>query len=190
MLYELILLCSSINGAITAKLEVAHMDGSDDCSKDALCKSNPVDGFFCKVAGGNQDVTVTNCEALNVHYTQWSSKDIIKRISLDALSQIQQPISTVHNATRANSEEVDTVKGRLAVAAVLSFTQLAIVLVYLITIGVMYIKKCVEKHQAQQMETNLQAMEAELEERKTKRRTTASRAKSISSPTQEYFSVV
>ena len=76
-------------------------------------------------------------------------------------------------------------KGRLAVDAVLSFTQLAIVVVHLITIGVRYIKKCLEKHGAAVLETNLQEMEARLQERKVKRRSAASRAKSGSSPTQE-----
>ena len=76
-------------------------------------------------------------------------------------------------------------KGRLAVVAVLSFTQLAIVVVYLITIGVLYIKKCLEKHRAAVLETNLQEMEARLQERKVKRKSAASRAKSRSSPTQE-----
>lgn len=76
-------------------------------------------------------------------------------------------------------------KGRLAVVAVLSFTQLPIVVVYLITIGVLYIKKCLEKHRAAALETNLQEMEARLQERKVKRRSAASRAKSGSSPTQE-----
>ena len=41
-------------------------------------------------------------------------------------------------------EELEVLRGRLAAAAALSFTQLAIVVVYLIITGVQYIKKCVE----------------------------------------------
>ena len=42
----------------------------------------------------------------------------------------------------------------------LSFTQLAIVVVYLIITGVLYIKKSVEKHQVAALEANLQEMES------------------------------
>ena len=104
MFYELILLCSSLNGVITVKPEVVHQVGSDDCSKYSLCKYNLDNGFRCMVAGGNQDLTVTNCEALNVHYRRWGYEEIINRISLDALGEIQQAISALQNATRAISE--------------------------------------------------------------------------------------
>ena len=59
MFYELIMLCSSINRVITAKLQVVLTEGSDDCSQDALGKYDHGNGLICKVAGGNQDVTVT-----------------------------------------------------------------------------------------------------------------------------------
>ena len=43
-------------------------------------------------------------------------------------------------------EELEVLRGRLVAASVLSLTQLAIVLVYLIVAGVLYVKKCEEKH--------------------------------------------
>ena len=52
-------------------------------------------------------------------------------------------------------EELDVLKGRLAIDAILSFTPLAIVVVYFITIGVMYIKKCMRKHQERLAEEEL-----------------------------------
>ena len=57
-------------------------------------------------------------------------------------------------------EELEVLRDRLAAGAVLSFTQLAIVVVYLIITGVLYIKKCVEKHQVAALEANLQEMES------------------------------
>ena len=73
----------------------------------------------------------------------------------------------------------------VAVAAVPSFTQLAIMLVYLIITGVLYIKKCTEKHQVATLEANLQEMESRLQERKTKKRVAADKAKRGPSPIQE-----
>ena len=110
MFYELIQLCSSLNGVITVKQEVVHQVGSDDCSKYALCKFNLGNGFRYKEARGNQDLTVTNCEALKVHYRRWGYEEIINRISLDALGEIQQAISALQTATCAISEKVETVK--------------------------------------------------------------------------------
>ena len=45
-----------------------------------------------------------------------------------------------------SGEWLQSLLDRLAAAAVLSLTQLAIVLVYLIVTGVLYVKKCVENH--------------------------------------------
>ena len=82
-------------------------------------------------------------------------------------------------------EELDVLRCRLAAAAVLSFTKLAIVVVYLIITGVLYIKKCVKKHRVAALETNLKEMESRLQERKAIRRSAAAKAKRSPSPTQE-----
>ena len=86
-----------------------------------------------------------------------------------------QVCETVHNVTRALSEEIDA-----AIAAILSFTMLAIVIAYFITVGVLYIKKCVKKHKEKLAEEELELMETRLQERKTKRRAAAAKAKSSS----------
>ena len=95
----------------------------------------------------------------------------------------------MHNVTSSQHnqvlEELEVLRGQLAAAAVLSFNQLAIVVVYLIAAGVQYVKKCLEKHRVAALETNLQEMESRLQERKAKKRAAASRAKSGPSPTQE-----
>ena len=94
----------------------------------------------------------------------------------------------MHNAPRNLSEEINVLKGRLAIAAILSSTQLVIVVGYFIVIGVLYIKKCVEKHRAAVLEADLLELQSRLAGRKVKKRSAASRAKdrsSPASPTQE-----
>ena len=88
----------------------------------------------------------------------------------------------MHNATRNLLEEIEVLKGRLRIAAILSFTQLVIVVGYFIVIGVLYIKKCVEKHRAAALEVDLLEMESRLASRKAKKRSAASRVKDRSSP--------
>ena len=56
-------------------------------------------------------------------------------------------------------EDIHVVKGRLKIAAILSFTQLAIVIVYFITVGILYIKKCVKKHQGRLRHEELELMD-------------------------------
>ena len=82
-------------------------------------------------------------------------------------------------------EELEVLRSRLAAAAVLSLTQLAIVVVYLIIAGVLYVKKFVEKDRFAALESNLQEMESRLQERKAKRRAAASKAKGGPLPNQE-----
>ena len=72
-------------------------------------------------------------------------------------------------------EELQTLKGRLAAAAVLSVTQLLIVIIYLVVSGVMFLVKRCKKHQAKQMEENLEMMENILMQRKSKRRAAAAK---------------
>ena len=77
-------------------------------------------------------------------------------------------------------EENKTLRNRQAAAAAISVFQLLIVIIYLLVIRVIYIVKCFKVQQAKQLEQNLQEMEERLQERKSKRRVAASRAKSIS----------
>ena len=65
---------------------------------------------------------------------------------------------------------------------ILSFTQLVIVVGYFTVLGVLYIRKCMEKHRAAALEADLLEMESWLASRKAKKRSAASRAKDRSSP--------
>ena len=90
---------------------------------------------------------------------------------------------TVHNATRALSKELETVKNRQAVAAALSTFQLFMFITYMVVKIVLYIIQAVKKHNARRIEEELELMESRLASRKAKRRSAAARAKDRSSPT-------
>ena len=93
--------------------------------------------FFCE-AGKPGFKTYTNCEILKlVEYTQGSGFAYAERILVD-ITALANGTSSQHEQVL---EELNALRGRLAVAAVLSFTQLAIVVVYLIITGVLFIKK-------------------------------------------------
>ena len=77
-------------------------------------------------------------------------------------------------------EENETLRKIQAAAAAISVTQLLIVIIYLLVIGVSYLVKRCKKHQKKLAEEELELIETRLQERKSKRRAAASRTKSIS----------
>ena len=70
-------------------------------------------------------------------------------------------------------EENETLRKRQAAAAAISVSQLLIVIIYLLMIGVSYLVKCFKKQQEKQLVENLELMESRLQERKNKRRSAA-----------------
>ena len=70
-------------------------------------------------------------------------------------------------------EENKTLRNRQAAAAAISVTQLLIVIIYLLVIGVSYLVKCFKEQQEKQLVENLELMESRLQERKNKRRSAA-----------------
>ena len=84
-----------------------------------------------------------------------------------------------HNATRAISEELDTVKNRQVFAGLIATLQLVLFIVYLGVKIVFYtIDKC-KKHHEKLAEEELELIETRLQEQRSKRRAAASRTKSI-----------
>ena len=77
-------------------------------------------------------------------------------------------------------EDLQTVKGRQAVAAAISVSQLFIFIIYLLVIGVSYLVKRCNKHQKKLAEEELELIETRFQELKSKRRAAASKTKSIS----------
>ena len=116
----------------------------------------------------------TTCEALAIQYRRWASeaiawKGVIKGVEA-CINENRAAFEVVGNATTQILEELDTLRGRLSAAAVLSVTQLLIVLVYLVVNGILLLVKRCKKHQAKQLEQEVELMENRLQERKTKRR--------------------
>jgi hypothetical protein len=81
----------------------------------------------------------------------------------------------VHNATRALSQELETVKNRKAVAAALSTFQLFMFITYMVVKIIIFSIKTVKKHNARRNKEELQLMESRL-----------ARAKDSSSPTAPF----
>ena len=77
-------------------------------------------------------------------------------------------------------EENETLRKRQAAVAAISVSQLLIVIIYLLVIGVSYLVKRCKKHQEKLAEEELELIETRLQERKSKRRAAASRTQSIS----------
>ena len=169
MFHELILVCTSISGVVTTLPELVLADGSDSCVTDNSCEHQYSDGYTYKVAGSTQDVPVTNCEALNVHYNRWAAERITIRVILRWLSKIE----AVQNTTSEILVKLDILKGRQAASAALQVTQFFLFVGYLLTLAILYaVKKC-RQHRARQVEEEVELMEQKLMDRKARRRAAA-----------------
>ena len=80
-------------------------------------------------------------------------------------------------------EDIEILKGRLAIAAIFSSVYMIISTLCMIVYLVVFVKKCVKKHQLKRQEEEIELMDQKLQERREKRRA-AARAKS-SSPRQQ-----
>ena len=100
--------------------------------------------YGCSLQSGEPGFkSYTNCDVLKRSKTiQWWRFAYGERILIDIVA-LANVTSRQHEQVL---EELEVLRGRLAAAAVLSFTQLAIAVVYLIITGVLFIKKCVVKH--------------------------------------------
>ena len=97
-------------------------------------------------------VEYTSCHVLRTRFHQHQETHAYhERILVDIraganlTAALANVTAALANVTRSQHEQVltelETVRGRLAAAAVLSFTQLAIVVIYLIYLMIMFIKK-------------------------------------------------
>ena len=81
----------------------------------------------------------------------------------------------VQNATSEILIELETLRGRQAVAATIQVVQLLLFLAYLVVQGVVYVVKKCKKHHARQLEEEVEMMESRLMQRKSKRWAAAAR---------------
>ena len=106
-------------------------------------------------------------------------KDELDNVIL-AANGFNQTLNHLGGLVRLVLEENKTLRNRQAAAAAISVSQLLIVIIYLLVIGVSYLVKRCKKHQKKLAEEELELIETRLQERKSKRRAAASRTKSIS----------
>ena len=91
------------------------------------------------------------------------------------LTKAATALKAVQNATSQILVELDTLRGRQALAATIQVIQLLLFLAYLVVQGVVYtVKKC-KKHHARQVEEEVEMMESRLMQRKSKQRAAAAR---------------
>ena len=81
----------------------------------------------------------------------------------------------VQNATSEILSELETLRGRQAVAATIQVVQLLLFLTYLVVQGVLYVVKKCKKHHARKVEEEIEMMESRLMQRKSKRRAAAAK---------------
>ena len=80
-------------------------------------------------------------------------------------------------------EDIEILKGRLAIAAIFSSVYMVISTLFMIVYLAVFVKKSVKKHQLKRQEEEIELMDQRLQERRERRRA-AARAKS-SSPRQQ-----
>ena len=88
-----------------------------------------------------------------------------------------------HQQNTQLQEDIETLKGCLAVAAIFSSVYMILSTFCMTVYLVVFLKKCVRKHQHQRREEEVELMDQKLQERRERRRA-AARAKS-SSPRQQ-----
>ena len=94
--------------------------------------------------------------------------------------QLENLLKLTNVTSRQNvllQEDINVVKGRLAIAAIFSSVYMILSTVYMIVYMIIYIKKCLKKHQQRLQEEELELMDQRIQERRSKQRA-AARAKS------------
>ena len=156
------------------------------------------EGFFrCD----SEEKAVSNCDLLillGVNNNLFSQENqhissVLKGLgvyALEVLGQLQEVRAELHtrkqrsvkaarafdgvqNATCEILFELDTLRGRQAVAATIQVVQLLLFLAYLVVQVFVYVVKKCKKHHARKVEEEIEMMESRLMQRKSKRRAAA-----------------
>ena len=101
-------------------------------------------------------------------------------VAADKVVAILEEVLGLTNVTSRQNvllkEDIDIVKGRLAIAAIFSSVYMVLSSVYMVVYMIIYVKKCVKKRQQRIKDEEIELMDQKLEERRSKRRA-AARAK-------------
>ena len=95
------------------------------------------------------------------------------QILQDLLENLSQDLGSNNTCCLPCLKEIQVIRSRLAVTRAVSAFQLVVVVIYLVVTFVLYLVKCVRKKQEEQLETELELMEARLQERKATRKSVA-----------------
>ena len=120
-------------------------------------------------------------KALTVTY-QAEQEVTLKNVVVAAgkvVVRLEEVLELTNVTSRQNvllQENIDIVKGRLAIAAIFSSVYMILSSVYMVVYMIIYVKKCVKKCQQRIKDEEIELMDQKLEERRSKRRA-AARAK-------------
>ena len=90
--------------------------------------------------------------------------------------RLEEVLELTNVTSRQNvllQENIDIVKGRLAIAAIFSSVYMILSAVYMVVYMIIYVKKCVKKHQQRIKEEEIELMDQKLLERGAKQRAAA-----------------
>ena len=135
---------------------------------------------------GAADTPPQNINDLAIWLKQWRIQEAQNTADIGVL--IGGLIDTcsnnkTHQQNVLLQEDIEILKGRLAIAAIFSSVYMIISTLCMIVYLGVFVKKCVKKHQLKRQEEEIELMDQKLQERRERRRA-AARAKS-SSPRQQ-----
>ena len=94
----------------------------------------------------------------------------VRAAQLERLLEITELANVTGRQNVLLHEDINVVKGWLAIAAIFSSVYMILSSLYMIVYMIVYIKKCVKKHQERLTEKEFELMESRLASRKAKRR--------------------
>ena len=180
--------------------------------EEGVCTSGNPNGEYDRLRRNGTPIydcttQYSNCEVLKlVRGSRWKSNSYQERILVD-ITQLAKVIARQHeqvlaalqrasdrmdsqpqggqNATSQLLAELDTLRGRQAASAALQVVQFFLFIGHLLTLATIYVVKQCRMHRERLAEEEVKLIEQKLQERKTKRRVAAAKAKAAPGPSQE-----
>ena len=161
----------------------------------ALCMQGTVDQKIEEVGGwigqalGNQDILSTDlgkieAEAVGVR-AQLETLRADFTLQSTEIRELLAIVGATQNATSQLLTELDTLRGRQAVAAAVQVSQVLMFVVYLLTVLSIYVVKRCQKVREKSQRKEFELLEKKLLSNKAKRRAAAAKEKSVPAPSKE-----
>ena len=161
----------------------------------ALCMQGTVDQKIEEVGGwigqalGNQDVLSTDLGKIEVEAVRFRAQleTLLADFTLQSteIRELLAIVGATQNATSQLLTELDTLKGRQAVAAAVQVSQVLMFVVYLLTVLSIYVVKRCQKVREKSQRREFELLEKKLLSNKAKRRAAAAKEKSVPAPSKE-----